>query len=82
MPKAPIRPLSSGFPLVIHQFEENDRNEYTWVTQPLERAVRRSTKKPTPDPTGLPAQAEPLLLVQPRVSAEAGLPEAAANRTD
>ncbi len=47
----------------MHQFEENDRNEYTWVTQPVERVVRRSAKNPTPNPIGPTAHAEPLPLV-------------------
>jgi hypothetical protein len=63
MPKAPIRSRPTGFARAMHQFEENDRNEYTWVIQPVERAVRRSTTKPTPDPTGPTAKAEPSPLV-------------------
>lgn len=47
----------------MHQFEENERNQYTSFFDYVERAVRRATTKPTPDPTEPTAQAEPLPLV-------------------
>ena len=61
MPKAPIRPRNTGFPRPIQQFEENDRaDRYASFRQRFERAVRRSTAKPTPAQPGPNSKAESL----------------------